>query len=182
MSTPSTTELRPRVPGVSPTTTRLLSRAVPSSLPSSVGLVVDDEPQVAVVLNDVLTTLGYVVQVTETGAGDRSDAQLPHTTPGGAPTHSGQRDSTPTRACALTQHPERSCAPSAQLLIHLRAVTASSALRVPDSRATEVQPIDTIRVGHLALYLSRVDWPIAAIAPAAVPEALVDCGGCFAGK
>jgi CheY-like chemotaxis protein len=34
-------------------------------------LVVDDEPQVAVVLNDVLTTLGYVVQVTEMGAGDR---------------------------------------------------------------------------------------------------------------
>jgi hypothetical protein len=73
MSTPSATELRPRVPGVSPTTTRLLSRAVPSSLPSSVGLVVDDEPQVAVVLNDVLTTLGYVVQVTETGpATDRT--------------------------------------------------------------------------------------------------------------
>jgi DNA-binding response OmpR family regulator len=31
-------------------------------------LVVDDEPQVAAMLNDVLTTLGYAVQVAETGA------------------------------------------------------------------------------------------------------------------
>jgi DNA-binding response OmpR family regulator len=31
-------------------------------------LVVEDEPQVAAMLNDVLTTLGYAVQLAETGA------------------------------------------------------------------------------------------------------------------
>jgi DNA-binding NtrC family response regulator len=31
-------------------------------------LVIDDEPQIASMLNDILTTLGYTVQVAETGA------------------------------------------------------------------------------------------------------------------